>query len=410
MENRTLPMIRFTAFGNEKGYSRHIFEDIFTFSSGKNIKQNEASPEYEVPCVRYGELYHMYGEVITKIINCTNLPRSELTFSFGNEILLPSAGEDPLDIGSASALTLKGVAIGRTINVLRPNGTIDYSPLYVSFYINEKLRKKISTLARGASISNVYNSDLKGLKINLPSLDEQRKVAEFLSSVDKKISLLKEKHILLTQYKKGVMQKLFKQEIRFKDVNGNDFPDWQEKTMSQVLKPEVREVAKPSEKYLALGIRSHMKGTFQKPDSDPEAIAMDKLYVVRANDLVVNITFAWEGAIAIAQTEDDGGLVSHRFPTYIFKPDQATHRYFKHIIQLKRFKYMLDIISPGGAGRNRVLSKAEFLKLKWNLPSVKEQEKIADFLDTLDTKLDLVNQQIELTQTFKKGLLQQMFV
>ena len=118
-----------------------------------------------------------------------------------------------------------------------------------------------------------------------------------------------------------------------------------------------------------------MKGTFQKPDSDPEAIAMDKLYVVRANDLVVNITFAWEGAIAIAQTEDDGGLVSHRFPTYTFKPDQATHRYFKHIIQLKRFKYMLDIISPGGAGRNRVLSKTEFLKLKWNLPSVKEQEK-----------------------------------
>lgn len=261
-----------------------------------------------------------------------------------------------------------------------------------------------------ASMKNISKPSFLNIKIPIPSFEEQQKIADFLSSVDKKISLLKEKHALLSQYKKGVMQKLFKQEIRFKDVNGNDFPDWQEKTMSQVLKPEVREVAKPSEKYLALGIRSHMKGTFQKPDSDPEAIAMDKLYVVRANDLVVNITFAWEGAIAIAQTEDDGGLVSHRFPTYTFKPDQATHRYFKHIIQLKRFKYMLDIISPGGAGRNRVLSKTEFLKLKWNLPSVKEQEKIADFLDTLDTKIELVNQQIELTQTFKKGLLQQMFV
>lgn len=410
MENQTLPRIRFTELGKESGYSRYKFDDMFSFSSGKNIKQNEASPEYDIPCVRYGELYHMYGEVISKTINKTNLQRSELTFSLGNEILLPSAGEDPLDIGSASALTIKDVAIGRTINVLRPNGTVEYSPTYVSYYINEKLRKKISTLARGASISNVYNSDLKGLKIDLPSIDEQNKVADFLSSVDEKVGLLKEKHALLNLYKKGVMQKLFKQEIRFKDENGKAFPDWQEKTMNQVLNPEVREISKPSKKYLALGIRSHMKGTFQKPDSDPDAIAMEKLFVVRPNDLVVNITFAWEGAIAIAKAEDDGGLVSHRFPTYTFKKDEATHRYFKHIIQLKRFKYMLDLISPGGAGRNRVLSKSEFLKLKWDLPSVKEQEKIADFLDTLDNKLQAINEQIELTQTFKKGLLQQMFV
>ena len=276
------------------------------------------------------------------------------------------------------------------------------SPRYIDY---------ITSIQRGnANQSNIAVKDLLEYPLSTTSREEQQKIADFLSSVDKKISLLKEKHALLAQYKKGVMQKLFKQEIRFKDDNGNDFPDWQEKTMSQVLTPEVREVAKPSEKYLALGIRSHMKGTFQKPESDPEAIAMDKLYVVRPNDLVVNITFAWEGAIAIAKTEDNGGLVSHRFPTYTFKAGQATHRYFKHIIQLKRFKYMLDLISPGGAGRNRVLSKSEFLKLKWELPSFKEQEKIADFLDTLDKKLDSVNQQIELTQTFKKGLLQQMFV
>ena len=252
---------------------------------------------------------------------------------------------------------------------------------------------------------------LKSLNIFQPITPfERSKIAEFLSTVDKKVTLLKEKHALLEQYKKGVMQKLFKQEIRFKDDSGCDFPNWQEKTMGQVLTPEIRELNKPSEKYLALGVRSHMKGTFQKPDSDPDAIAMEKLYIVRPNDLIVNITFAWEGAIAIAKPEDDGGLVSHRFPTYTFKSDQATHRFFKHIIQLKRFKHMLDLISPGGAGRNRVLSKGEFLKLKWILPSVREQEKIADFLDAIDMKLSLLNKQIELTKTFKKGLLQQMFV
>lgn len=94
------------------------FDEIFLFSIGKNIKQNEASPDFEIPCVRYGELYHMYDEVINEVINKTNLDKSELLFSEGNEILLPSAGEDPMDI--ASALTIKNVAIGRTINILKP--------------------------------------------------------------------------------------------------------------------------------------------------------------------------------------------------------------------------------------------------------------------------------------------------
>ena len=268
----------------------------------------------------------------------------------------------------------------------------------------------VSVMSVRSGQPGINAQEIKSYTFYVPEVNEQQKIADFLSAVDKKVNLLKEKHALISQYKKGVMQKLFKQEIRFKGEDGKAFPDWQEKAMAQVLTPEVREIPKPNERYLALGIRSHMKGTFQKPSSDPEAIAMDKLFVVRPNDLVVNITFAWEGAIAIAKTEDDGGLVSHRFPTYTFKKNEATHRYFKHIIQLQRFKHMLDLISPGGAGRNRVLSKSEFLKLKWELPSLKEQAKIADFLDTIDNKLDAVNEQIELTQTFKKGLLQQMFV
>ena len=145
-----------------------------------------------------------------------------------------------------------------------------------------------------------------------------------------------------------------------------------------------------------------MKGSFQKPDFDPHSIAMETLYVVRHNDLIVNITFAWEGAIAIVKDEDDGGLVSHRFPTYTFNKNQAIHEYFRHVILQKRFKHMLDLISPGGAGRNRVMSKKEFLKLKWNMPCVDEQIKIADFLDTLDKKIDQVAEQIEQTEQFKR--------
>ena len=282
---------------------------------------------------------------------------------------------------------------------------------FLLYWFQSKHHRLMSMVTgTGIGAGKLDTDELKSLPFIYPAKEEQKKIANFLSSVDKKIDLLKEKHALLEQYKKGVMQKLLSQEIRFKDESGNYFSDWQEKTLAQVLELQVREIPKPNEKYLALGIKSHMKGTFQKPNFNPESIMMDKLFIVRPNDLIVNITFAWEGAIAIAKNDDDGGLVSHRFPTYTFKEGESSHRYFKHIIMLKRFKYMLDLISPGGAGRNRVLSKKEFLKLKWNFPSIEEQLKIADFLDVLDNKIELVAEQIEQTQTFKKGLLQQMFV
>src|ERR1035437_485654 len=101
---KNTPELRFPDFdlGYDNSYNKHLFKDLFIFSTGKNIKQNEASPEYDIPCVRYGELYYMYNEVINEIVNKTNLDKSELLLSKGDEIILPSAGEDPLDIGSAS--------------------------------------------------------------------------------------------------------------------------------------------------------------------------------------------------------------------------------------------------------------------------------------------------------------------
>jgi type I restriction enzyme S subunit len=144
VKSSNVPNLRFQGFprGEHNPYKKHYFKDIFLFSTGKNIKQDQASPEFETPCVRYGELYYMYNEVINEIINRTNLDKSELRFSKGDEVLLPSAGEDPLDIGLASALTIENVAIGRTINILRPMRANVYSQIYVSYYINQKLRKK----------------------------------------------------------------------------------------------------------------------------------------------------------------------------------------------------------------------------------------------------------------------------
>ena len=194
-------------------------------------------------------------------------------------------------------------------------------------------------------------------------------------------------------------------QLRFPEYSAN----WSQRLLSDFLIPTLREIEKPKVNYLAIGLRSHCKGTFQKPDSDPSKIAMEKLFRVKENDLIVNITFAWEGAIAIVKENDEGGLVSHRFPTYTFDTNITSHHFFKHQFINKRFRYLLDLISPGGAGRNRVMSKKEFVKLKVPLPSVGEQQKIAAFLTAVDKKIEQLSKKQELLGEYKKGAMQQIF-
>lgn len=196
-------------------------------------------------------------------------------------------------------------------------------------------------------------------------------------------------------------------EMRFTDFS--DGESWRTLPLSKVLRPVSREVAKPATRYTGLGLRSHGKGTFQKPGQDPDKIAMDRLYVVHAGDLIVNITFAWEGAIAVADHDDEGCLVSHRFPTYEFKSNISTPDFFRHVIARNSFVYKLGVISPGGAGRNRVMNKKDFLRLSVSLPSLDEQKEISATLSSLDELIEAESEMIQSLEDQKIGLMQNLF-
>lgn len=211
--------------------------------------------------------------------------------------------------------------------------------------------------------------------------------------------------------KESIKKKVSKQgltpKLRFPEFR--DAGTWKEKLLEDVLSPIVRETKKPAEPYTRLGIRSHGKGTFLKNFENPEKNSMEYLYEVRCDDLIVNITFAWEGAVAIVKQTDYGALVSHRFPTYIFKNDRATPAFFQYKILDKQFIYNLGVISPGGAGRNRVLNKNDFLKLAILLPDIVEQQKIADCLSSIDELIVAQTQKIETLKDHKKALIQLLF-
>jgi type I restriction enzyme, S subunit len=361
---------------------------------------------------------------LNKYLRITDIDESSRTF-IPNPLTSPDGViEDKYKLVKGDIVFARtGASVGKSYLYKEKDGNLIYAGFLIKFHIKkanpnfvyhntfrEYYNNWVKVMSVRSGQPGLNAEEYKQLPINLPSNEEQEKVASFLTSVDTKIEQLAKKEKLLQQYKKGVMQKIFNQEIRFKADNGSEFCEWEEKKLEDFLNLTLREVPKPNENYLAIGIRSHCKGTFQKPDSEPEKIAMDKLYVVKENDLIVNITFAWESAIAIVKKEDEGGLVSHRFPTYTFNKDLAIVEFFRYVIIQKKFRLMLDLISPGGAGRNRVMSKKDFLKLKWELPCVEEQNKIANFLSSIDTKIEQTQRQLEQTKEFKKALLQQMFV
>lgn len=184
--------------------------------------------------------------------------------------------------------------------------------------------------------------------------------------------------------------------------------DWNKGVLSDVLYNVKRVIPKPKKSYWRIGIRSHAKGTFHEYIENPEMINMDELYVVKENDLILNITFAWEHAVALADKNDDGLLVSHRFPTYVFCEGQNPF-FYKNVIVQERFKEMLVQISPGGAGRNRVMSKKDFLKLPCNIPSCEEQQKIAEILMQCDKLIELYQNETDELQKLKKICLCKMF-
>ena len=183
---------------------------------------------------------------------------------------------------------------------------------------------------------------------------------------------------------------------------------WEKKKLIDLVSPVSRKVKKPSDPYYRLSIRSHAKGPFKQFVDVPKKIAMDNLFEVKENDLVVNITFAWEHAIAVASKEDDGLLVSHRFPTYVI--DKSDKNFINIYIKREEFRQKMDLLSPGGAGRNRVLNVKDFINIQMIVPELEEQQAIGAYFSNLDNLIDAHQEKITQLETLKKKLLQDMFI
>ncbi|MCB7555775.1 restriction endonuclease subunit S [bacterium TM223] len=163
---------------------------------------------------------------------------------------------------------------------------------------------------------------------------------------------------------------------------------WEQRKLGELLEKYEDPVETPHDGYERLGIRSHAKGTFHSFVESGEELNSARMHRVAANKFILNITFAWEHAVAITDKNDEGKLVSHRFPQFSFDKCLKSN-FFKYLILDEKFRKHLELSSPGGAGRNRVLKISDMLEYKIYLPSIDEQTEIGQYFSHLDNLITL---------------------
>ncbi|MGL6049391.1 MAG: restriction endonuclease subunit S [Aeromonas salmonicida] len=184
---------------------------------------------------------------------------------------------------------------------------------------------------------------------------------------------------------------------------------WSIKPVANILEKVSNPVnVNPEMVYHEIGIRSHGKGIFYKEPIFGQELGNKRVFYVEPDCFVVNIVFAWEQAIAKTTTDEKGKIASHRFPMFKPRKDLCDIDYILYLFKSRKGKYLLELASPGGAGRNKTLGQSEFSKLELILPPIEEQKKIAKILSTWDKAISTTEQLLVNSQQQKKALMQQL--
>ena len=296
--------------------------------------------------------------------------------------------------------TRTGASVGKSYLYNEEDGALYYAGFLIKFSITkansyfifcqtlkDSYDKWVQVNSMRSGQPGLNAEEYKSLNISIPTLPEQQKIASFLSAVDEKIQQLSRKKKLLEQYKKGVMQQLFSGKLRFKDENGKEYPDWEEKKLGEVLKIGSGKDYKHLEKGTipVFGTGGYMLSVNKFLHSG------ETVFIGRKG--TIDKPFYFNGEFWTVDT---------LFYTHTFK--NAIPKFIYCVFQQINWKLHNE------ASGVPSLSKSTIEKLKFDFPCVPEQQKIANFLSGIDGKIENVKGELVKTQEFKKGLLQQMFV
>ena len=400
--------------------------DVFTFIQTNSFSR--ALLNYDsgiVKNIHYGDIHTKFSSnfriknedvpFINENVDISNI--SADCYCKEGDLVIADASEDYADIG-------KTIEIINTNNEKLLAGLHTYiardltqkMSLGFSGYLMqiESVRLQIKILATGISVLGISKGNLGKVQLKIPSLLEQTKIANFLTAVDEKISLLTQKASLLSQYKKGVMQQIFSQELRFKDDDGQEFPEWEKRKLIDLSKTFIGLVTTMTTSYVEKGVclirNSDIKQNKIKKIGliklDVNFANQHKNRMLRIND-VVTVHTGDVGVSAVIDESLDGCLgfatLNTRITSELLSPHYLCWFFNSH-------EYLSFALSMStGDGRCNFNLK-DFDVSLIPVPHIKEQTKIANFLTAVDEKITNNQTQLNAVKQYKQGLLQQMFV
>jgi type I restriction enzyme, S subunit len=426
-DKQLVPALRFKEFNGE--IKETLFGNHYSFHTTNSLSRDKLNYDNgEVRNIHYGDIhtkfqthFHLTNEDVPFINEDVDLSKiKEDSYCKIGDLVIADASEDYADIGKSIELidiNNEKLLAGLHTFLARPSSD-ETAVGFISCLLKSwKLRKQIMTIAQGTKVLSLSTGRVSKLKLNLPSLPEQQKIASFLSAVDEKIQQLTRKKNLLEQYKKGVMQQLFSGQLRFKDENGNTYPDWEEKRFDEINNLIhgdgdwiLSENIGNNEKYSIIQLGNIGLGEFidkKLKTLSEENFKAVKGTLINKGDILINRMV--DNDLNVCLFPYSGDYITSVDVCWIRSGKEIDNSFISFLIQTRENQKKLLSLSSG-SGRVRISKKNLFERFKFQLPSLEEQLKIATYLSSIDTKIESVNNQIAQTQTFKKGLLQQMFV
>lgn len=404
------PLIRFNSY--KDCWGKCELESFVKFSKGKGYAKKDVLEDATYEILLYGMLYTDYKTRIESTKQYADLiPGSVI--SKGKEVVIPSSGETSEDIARASAILVEDIILGGDLNVLTVKTeelSTDFLALQLTFgSINKELVKR----AQGHSVVHLYNSDLKKIKIFLPTLEEQTKIGQFFKEIDELIELQQLTIDNLVQMKKGFLQKMLIDRNEKKPVlrNGGFSNQWQKKKISEIS--SIVSGGTPSTK-----IKEYWDGTvnwFTPSEIGKSVYAFESTRKITelglqkssakllpANKTILFTSRAGIGDMAILREKSS---TNQGFQSLVLHEDIEVYFIYSmgDIIKRKAIRYAAGStfleISGGELGGISIL-----------IPDREEQKKIGEFFKQIDELIELEEQELKSLQELKKGFLQKMFV
>ena len=374
------------------------------FYYGRSCPKWLVTEDAITPCVRYGELYTKFGSKIDEIYSYTNMPVDNLRFSKGNEVLIPRVGEDPMDYNHCTWLSIPGVAIGEMISVFNTT----QSPLFSAIMFNATLQREFAMRVEGGSVTNLYYDKLKNIDVLYPTMEEQKEIARYFSTLDHLITLHQRKCDETKKLKKFMLQKMFPKngeknpEIRFAGFTD----DWEQRKLGEMSNSYSGGTPKVgTSKYYGGKIPFIRSAEINSDTTElfltEEGLKCSSARLVDTGDILYALYGATSGEVGRARIK---GAINQAI--LVIKP-QAGYDYEFLTQWLRKSKLnIIDRYLQGGQGN---LSGTIVNELLVEFPNYEEQTKIGTYFSTLDHLITLHQRKCDNLKLIKKFMLQNMF-